>query len=140
MRNTTLHKTGQTRFSDGAWCMERFHDRPFQDFVAHETHRLNVAGNPCCSLKQPSNGLESVYVSSRLANGRDGRISNLLCTPRTTYYSSYMCEHQRHKPAIHPPGGGSTIICPVGVRGYGGGSASRFSASFLIKFETYELG
>jgi len=20
--------------------MERFHDRPFQDFVAHETHRL----------------------------------------------------------------------------------------------------
>ena len=39
-----------------------------------------------------------------------------------------------------PPGGGSTIICPVGVRGYGGGSASRFSASFLIKFETYELG
>lgn len=38
-----------------------------------------------------------------------------------------------------PPGGGSTI-CPVGVRGYGGGSASRFSASFLIKFETYELG
>ena len=39
-----------------------------------------------------------------------------------------------------PPDGGSTIICPVGVRGYGGGSASRFSASFLIKFETYELG
>ncbi len=38
-----------------------------------------------------------------------------------------------------PPGGGSTI-CPVGVRGNGGGSASRFSASFLIKFETYELG
>jgi hypothetical protein len=34
----------------------------------------------------------------------------------------------------------STIIYPVGVRGYGGGSASRFSASFLIKFETYELG
>jgi hypothetical protein len=27
-------------FSDGAWCMERLHDRPFQDFVAHETHRL----------------------------------------------------------------------------------------------------
>jgi hypothetical protein len=24
--------------------------------------------------------------------------------------------------------------------GYGGASASRFSASFLIKFETYELG
>ena len=39
-----------------------------------------------------------------------------------------------------PPGGGSTIIYPVGVRGYGGGSASRFSVSFLIKFETYELG
>jgi len=38
------------------------------------------------------------------------------------------------------PGRGSTIIYPVGVRGYGGGSASRFSASFLIKFETYELG
>jgi hypothetical protein len=30
----------QKNFSDGAWCMERLHDRPFQDFVAHETHRL----------------------------------------------------------------------------------------------------
>jgi hypothetical protein len=28
------------QISDGAWCMERFHDRPFKDFVAHETHRL----------------------------------------------------------------------------------------------------
>jgi hypothetical protein len=39
MRNRTLSKPGKN-FSDGAWCMERFHDRPFQDFVAHETHRL----------------------------------------------------------------------------------------------------
>jgi hypothetical protein len=31
---------GRRIFSDGAWCMERFHDRPFQDFVAHETRRL----------------------------------------------------------------------------------------------------
>jgi len=30
----------EKKFSDGAWCVERFHDRPFQDFVAHETHRL----------------------------------------------------------------------------------------------------
>jgi len=30
----------EKNFSDGAWCMERLHDRPFQDFVAHETHRL----------------------------------------------------------------------------------------------------
>jgi len=27
----------EKKFSDGAWCVERFHDRPFQDFVAHET-------------------------------------------------------------------------------------------------------
>lgn len=30
----------EKNFSDGAWCVERVHDRPFQDFVAHETHRL----------------------------------------------------------------------------------------------------
>jgi len=30
----------EKNFSDGAWCVERLHDRPFQDFVAHETHRL----------------------------------------------------------------------------------------------------
>jgi hypothetical protein len=30
----------EKNFSDGVWCMERLHDRPFQDFVAHETHRL----------------------------------------------------------------------------------------------------
>jgi hypothetical protein len=30
----------EKNFSDGAWCMERLYDRPFQDFVAHETHRL----------------------------------------------------------------------------------------------------
>jgi hypothetical protein len=33
-------QNGTNKISDGAWCMERFHDRPFQDFVAHETHRL----------------------------------------------------------------------------------------------------
>jgi hypothetical protein len=40
----------EKNFSDGAWCMERLHDRPFQDFVAHETHRLipvlSTAANP----------------------------------------------------------------------------------------------
>jgi hypothetical protein len=40
-RFPTLKKS----FSDGAWCMERFHDRPFQDFVAHETHRLTPFNN-----------------------------------------------------------------------------------------------
>jgi len=25
--------------------MERLHDRPFQDFVAHETHRLILSGH-----------------------------------------------------------------------------------------------
>jgi hypothetical protein len=33
-------QTRKIKFSDGAWCLERFHDRPFQDFVAHETHCL----------------------------------------------------------------------------------------------------
>ena len=37
---TERFPNGKENFSDGAWCMERFHDRPFQDFVAHETHRL----------------------------------------------------------------------------------------------------
>jgi hypothetical protein len=37
---TKRFPTLKKNFSDGAWCMERFHDRPFQDFVAHETHRL----------------------------------------------------------------------------------------------------
>ena len=54
------------------------------------------------------------------------------------YPPSSECEEKRY--GGDPPVGGSTIICPVGVRGDGGGSASRFSASFLIKFETYELG
>jgi hypothetical protein len=37
---TERFPTRKKNFSDGAWCMERLHDRPFQDFVAHETHRL----------------------------------------------------------------------------------------------------
>ena len=37
---TKRFPTSAKNFSDGAWCMERLHDRPFQDFVAHETHRL----------------------------------------------------------------------------------------------------
>jgi hypothetical protein len=42
---TERFPTEKKHFSDGAWCVERFHDRPFQDFVAHETHRLTPA-NP----------------------------------------------------------------------------------------------
>ena len=38
---TERFPTREKNFSDGAWCMERLHDRPFQDFVAHETHRLS---------------------------------------------------------------------------------------------------
>jgi hypothetical protein len=34
---TERFPTRKKKFSDGAWCVERFHDRPFQDFVAHET-------------------------------------------------------------------------------------------------------
>jgi hypothetical protein len=37
---TERFPTLEKNFSDGAWCMERIHDRPFKDFVAHETHRL----------------------------------------------------------------------------------------------------
>src|SRR6266576_2041426 len=37
---TERFPTWKKKFKDGAWCMERPHDRPFQDFVAHETHRL----------------------------------------------------------------------------------------------------
>jgi hypothetical protein len=42
---TERFPTLEKNFSDGAWCMERFHDRPFQDFVAHETHRLTPFNN-----------------------------------------------------------------------------------------------
>ena len=41
--------TREKNFSDGAWCMERLHDRPFQDFVAHETHRLIPGVRQRCS-------------------------------------------------------------------------------------------
>src|SRR5262249_6118573 len=34
---------GETLFR---WCVERLHDRPFQDFVAHETHRLMPGDSP----------------------------------------------------------------------------------------------
>ena len=40
MCETERFPAREKTFSDGAWCMERLHDRPFQDFVAHETHRL----------------------------------------------------------------------------------------------------
>jgi hypothetical protein len=40
----------EKNFSDGAWCMERLHDRPFQDFVAHETHRL-IPGSAVLHMK-----------------------------------------------------------------------------------------
>jgi hypothetical protein len=31
--------------------MERLHDRPFQDFVAHETHRLIPGDSPVSPMK-----------------------------------------------------------------------------------------
>jgi hypothetical protein len=40
VRETERFPTRKKKFSDGAWRVEKFHDRPFQDFVAHETNCL----------------------------------------------------------------------------------------------------
>jgi hypothetical protein len=51
----------EKNFSDGAWCMERLHDRPFQDFVAHETHRLIPVLSSAADPLQPIAKLRGCY-------------------------------------------------------------------------------